>query len=241
MTQPVAPPQLSPDGHWWWNGTEWVPADQRPMPEPVVETAAPAGFLPPVTVLPYAAAPQPTAYVPPGYGNPGYGPAPSSGNDGLAITSLVLGVLWLGGLGSVGAIVTGHMSRSKAKQEGRQPSGLALAGLIIGYIGASFMAIMVLTAIAIPVFLNQRNVDTAAQAKANLRNLAVAEETFMTDNGTYTGDLNALRASGFAESDGVQVAVLAVDARQYCLGAHKLTRTYYYDSVTGQVSTTSCA
>jgi hypothetical protein len=22
--QPVAPPQYSPDGHWWWNGQEWV-------------------------------------------------------------------------------------------------------------------------------------------------------------------------------------------------------------------------
>jgi hypothetical protein len=21
-----APPQLSPDGHWWWDGTQWVPA-----------------------------------------------------------------------------------------------------------------------------------------------------------------------------------------------------------------------
>jgi hypothetical protein len=24
--QHVAPPQLSADGHWWWNGAQWVPA-----------------------------------------------------------------------------------------------------------------------------------------------------------------------------------------------------------------------
>ncbi len=23
--------QFSPDGQWWWNGREWVPADQAPM------------------------------------------------------------------------------------------------------------------------------------------------------------------------------------------------------------------
>jgi hypothetical protein len=27
MAVPTAPPQLSPDGHWWWDGTQWVPAD----------------------------------------------------------------------------------------------------------------------------------------------------------------------------------------------------------------------
>ena len=26
MTADAAPPQLSPDGYWWWTGTEWVPA-----------------------------------------------------------------------------------------------------------------------------------------------------------------------------------------------------------------------
>lgn len=29
LAGPVAPPQLSPDGHWWWDGSGWVPADQR--------------------------------------------------------------------------------------------------------------------------------------------------------------------------------------------------------------------
>jgi len=24
--QQAAPPQFSPDGRWWWNGQEWVPA-----------------------------------------------------------------------------------------------------------------------------------------------------------------------------------------------------------------------
>ena len=28
MTADAAPPQLSPDGYWWWTGTEWIPAAQ---------------------------------------------------------------------------------------------------------------------------------------------------------------------------------------------------------------------
>jgi hypothetical protein len=27
-----APPQMSPDGQWWWNGTQWVPA-AYPVPQ----------------------------------------------------------------------------------------------------------------------------------------------------------------------------------------------------------------
>ena len=26
---PAAPPQMSPDGHWWWNGHQWQPAPPR--------------------------------------------------------------------------------------------------------------------------------------------------------------------------------------------------------------------
>lgn len=212
MTSPSAPSQLSPDGKWWWNGAEWVPADQQP-----------GFYAPPVPT-------QPQGYV--------VTPAtPPSGTDGLAIASLVLSLVWLGGLGSVGGIVTGHLSRSKAKREGRQPSGLALAGLILGYVGAAFMALAILAAIAIPVFLNQASKGTAAEVKSNLRNAAVAEETFMTDHGSYARDTTTL---GFTPTDGVDVAVLRVDATDYCLGARKLTQVFYYDSRSGTLTTTPC-
>lgn len=224
MTQPSAPPQLSPDGHWWWNGTEWVPADQRPA-EPVPEQ--PALYTPPV--------PPTVPAQPQGYGSPQ--PALPTGVDGLAIASLVLSLVWLGGLGSVGAIVTGHMSRSKARREGRQPSGIALAGLILGYLGAAFITVAILAAIAIPVFLNQQQKGTAAEVKANLRNAAVAEEAFATDHGGYAPDTATL---GFAPTQGVEVVVLRASATDYCLGARKLTQVFYYDSSNGGLTTTPC-
>jgi len=237
MTQPVAPAQLSPDGHWWWNGAEWVPADQRPAAEPAPAPAAvPAGLgapydyhvtVPSQTVVPASSG----SYAP---------PAPSSGTDSLAITSLVLSLLWVFGLGSVGAVVTGHLSRSHAKREGREPSGLALAGLILGYVGAAFMVVGFLAAIAIPVFLNQRLRGVDAQVRSDLRNAATAEEVYYTDHGTYAGDVATLRSAGFTSAPGVEVEVLGAQARSYCLGARKDGRVFYYDGTTGRLSTVPC-
>ena len=69
----------------------------------------------------------------------------------LAIASLVLSVLsiFIGPLGSLPGIICGHMAISKSK---RNPNiggqGLAVAGLIIGYI------FIVLYSLAILIFLN---------------------------------------------------------------------------------------
>jgi Domain of unknown function (DUF4190) len=64
----------------------------------------------------------------------------------MAIGSLVLSLLWLGGIGSVGAVVLGHMSKREiARSEGRETgAGLATAGVVIGYIGVAIMVIYLL-------------------------------------------------------------------------------------------------
>lgn len=67
----------------------------------------------------------------------GYGvPSPKKTN-GLAIASLVLSILWLGGLGSVLAVIFGVSGeRTIRKSQGRQTGrGLAIAGLVIGIVG----------------------------------------------------------------------------------------------------------
>jgi hypothetical protein len=76
--------------------------------------------------------------VPPTPSAPGYlygAPAPKT--NGLAIASLVLSLLWLGGLGSILAVIFGISSRNSIKKsQGRETGdGLALAGLIIGIVG----------------------------------------------------------------------------------------------------------
>jgi len=58
--------------------------------------------------------------------------------SGLAVASLVCGILgWsvLPWLGSIAAIVTGHLARAEVRRapDRLQGSGMALAGLILGY------------------------------------------------------------------------------------------------------------
>jgi hypothetical protein len=57
----------------------------------------------------------------------GYGPRPT---NVLAIVSLVTSII---GLGIVG-IITGHIARRQIRASGESGDGIALAGLIIGYV-----------------------------------------------------------------------------------------------------------
>ena len=59
-----------------------------------------------------------------------YGPGAAGRTNVLAIVSLVTSVV---GLGIVG-IVTGHIARGQIRRSGEAGDGLALAGLIIGYV-----------------------------------------------------------------------------------------------------------
>lgn len=82
---------------------------------------------------PPAPSSQPWGAVPP----PGYGYATASRTNGLAIASLVLGILWLGGVGSILALVFGYIAKSQIDASGGTEGGrsLAVAGIVLGYVG----------------------------------------------------------------------------------------------------------
>lgn len=69
----------------------------------------------------------------------------------LAIASLTLGLLWLAWFGSLGAVILGHLAKREiAGSEGRQTgTGLATAGLVLGYIGLGFLLIYVIAAASV--------------------------------------------------------------------------------------------
>ena len=58
----------------------------------------------------------------------------------------------------------------------------------------------ILAAIAIPVFLNQRQKGWDAAAKSDLKNMATAEETWLTDQDVYSGTIGNLVFEGFNPS-----------------------------------------
>jgi len=69
----------------------------------------------------------------------------------MAIGALVLSLLWIGGIGSIGAVVLGHIAKREiVRSQGRlSGTGLATAGLVIGYIGLAIMALYLLIDIAV--------------------------------------------------------------------------------------------
>ena len=140
----------SPGG---WNDPSWSQPQQPPTGYP--EAAQPSYGYPDPT--------QPSSGQPVGYPNPAYPPygypvtpAPQPTN-GLAIASLVVSLVGVFGLcgyglggyiGIVGAIL-GHVSRRQIRERGESGDGMALAGIITGWIAA---AIAVLATAAIIIF-----------------------------------------------------------------------------------------
>lgn len=79
--------------------------------------------------------PPPGPPVPAPYPQPAYGYSPRT--NGLAIASLVTGILaWVMCplLSAVLAIIFGHIARGQIKQSGEGGGGLAMAGLVLGYV-----------------------------------------------------------------------------------------------------------
>jgi len=70
--------------------------------------------------------------------------APSKVN-GFAIASMVLGIVWIYWIGSILAVVFGHIALrqiqgSNDTQSGR---GMAIAGLVLGYVGIAVVGLIV--------------------------------------------------------------------------------------------------
>jgi competence protein ComGC len=104
-------------------------------------------------------------------------------NTPLAVWSLVLGILSITCFflfSGIPAVICGHMARSriKASNGALQGSGLALAGLITGYLGIamSFAVAALLMAIAIPNFSKARAVSQKAACTVNLRLIENAKD-----------------------------------------------------------------
>ncbi|MBB1116708.1 DUF4190 domain-containing protein [Stenotrophomonas sp. W1S232] len=74
-------------------------------------------------------------------------PAPTSTTNGYAVASLVMGILgWsmIPLLGSIGAIVFGHLARAQIRRQPQQGDGLALAGLILGWVSIALWILGIL-------------------------------------------------------------------------------------------------
>jgi len=127
--------------------------------------------------------------------------------DGKAIGSLVCGiasVTILSILAGIPAIILGHVSRSDIRKSGGRlkGEGLALAGLIMGYVSLAIIPlVLIIASIAIPSLIRSRQVAHEAAAVATLWRISTAEETYKsTANGRF-GQMTDLVDKDLLDSD----------------------------------------
>ncbi|HVT64461.1 MAG TPA: DUF4190 domain-containing protein [Mycobacteriales bacterium] len=207
------------------------PAEASPPPYALPAQPQYSPYTPSPGSWPPYGAPQP-AGAPVYYGGPA-GPAPWT-NNGLAIAGLVVSILWLGGLGSLLGVVFGHISRSQIKRRPQRGAGIALASLIIGYIGLVGSVVFWAN---IDNIINSGVVQNAI-VQEDIKDAAAAEHDYVDHNGRFTNNGVDLSNEGF-EPVGNNTIYAAYSTNEgYCLvGGHNGGTTWYiYDSEDGGLS-----
>jgi type IV pilus assembly protein PilA len=132
--------------------------------------------------------------------------APYSGptrTSGMAIGSLICGILFFFFPTAVVAIILGHLALGQIRRErGRLTgSGLATAGLVLGYGGVAIIpVVLILAAIAIPNLLRAKGAANESSAVGSIRTIVTAEITYQdTYSNGYAPSLSALDGSGAGE------------------------------------------
>ena len=144
--------------------------------------------------------------------------------SGKAIGSLLCGLFFFFFPVTIVAIILGHLSLSDIKKSaGRlKGQGLAIAGLVLGYMGVLFIPfILIIAAIAIPNLLRARMAANEASAVGTLRtyNMAMVNYATQCQNMGFPASVQNL-GRGNGDCDGANL----VDSQ---LAAPATTRTGY--------------
>ncbi|HEX6493514.1 MAG TPA: RDD family protein, partial [Candidatus Dormibacteraeota bacterium] len=113
---------LSPDGHWLWDGTRWIPAPPSPAAAPPPYAAQQYGYPPP----------PPYGYPPPGYpayGQRAIGPAPGIAYAGFLVragASILDGLMFIVPFITFIAVIGAYANQDTGRND---------AGVAIGVIG----------------------------------------------------------------------------------------------------------
>lgn len=140
--------------------------------------------------------------------------APTIGTDvptsDKALASMILGlcVFVAGFLAGLPAVILGHMAKTEIRKSngGLRGDGMALTGLILGYLSLALLPIMIIliiAAIAIPNLLRSKMAANEASAVGSLRTIAAADISYSERYGH--GFATSLRDLGPA-TDGTENA-----------------------------------
>jgi hypothetical protein len=79
--------------------------------------------------------------------HPGYYPmVPAAPTNGLAIGAMVCGIaeLFTLGFAAIPAVILGHLARGQIRRTGERGDGMAIAGLVLGYLGIAGWVFVIL-------------------------------------------------------------------------------------------------
>jgi hypothetical protein len=96
---------------------------------------------------------------PPAYPRTAYYPVPQSTTSGLAIASLACGIgeIFTVGLSGIAAVILGHMARTEIRQTGKRGDGMAIAGLVLGYLAIVAWALLIIGVVVAGVAVTSRS------------------------------------------------------------------------------------
>ncbi len=62
----------------------------------------------------------------------------------MAVASMIVGILWLYWIGSILAVVFGYVARSQIRRSGDGGGGMAIAGIVLGWIGVGILVVLII-------------------------------------------------------------------------------------------------
>jgi hypothetical protein len=157
-----------------------------------VVSPSPAGAVgqPPYPVAAAGSPPPAPPYFAPSYAPPpGYGPPPvGQTTNGLSVASMVLGVVWVFGIGSILAVIFGFVARKQIKDSGGRQSGggMALAGIILGFVGVASLILWIVLVIAVTTSIT--NCFDHVQSNVNSSTCVTNSGTGNSGNGFNSGN-----------------------------------------------------
>lgn len=123
-------PSLGAESSDAWPSPGTEPPDAWPSPgaEPLPDPHYPAG--------PYQ---QPHPYPPYVVVRP---------TNGMAIASMVLGIVWIYWIGSILALIFGYVARAQIRRSGQGGDGMAVAGIVLGWVGVGVLCAVLVAVVA---------------------------------------------------------------------------------------------
>jgi hypothetical protein len=117
-------------------------------------------------------------------------PTSTAADTKLSITSLVLGILsmvCLSVFAGIPAIITGHMARGRAKREPERygGAGMALGGLILGYLSVAMLLVLIplSAALLLPALAQAKGKSQTVACVNNMKQIGLAVRIWSNDNG----------------------------------------------------------